>query len=99
MSVVVSDTSPLRALQYLGHLDWLHELFDHVFLPPAVAAELRRPPASYRPSHSIADELSTTLRTPVLPCLKHLTLEESPPSALHYVSLSSLFGHGVACNV
>jgi uncharacterized protein len=47
MPVVVSDTSPLRALQYLAHLDWLHELFGHVFLPPAVAAELRRPPATY----------------------------------------------------
>jgi uncharacterized protein len=47
MPVVVSDTSPLRALQHLGHLDWLHELFGHVFLPPAVAAELRCPPATY----------------------------------------------------
>jgi len=47
MPVVVSDTSPLRALHHLGHLDWLRELFGQVFLPSAVAAELRRPPVTY----------------------------------------------------
>ena len=44
MSVVISDTSPVRALAYLGHLDWLEQLFHQVVLPPAVAAELRNPP-------------------------------------------------------
>ena len=48
MAVVVSDTSPLRALDHLGHLDWLEELFGHVYLPPAVASELREPPAAFR---------------------------------------------------
>lgn len=37
MAIVVSDTSPLRALDHLGHLDWLERLFDQVYLPPAVA--------------------------------------------------------------
>ncbi len=49
MSVVVSDTSPLRALVHLGHVEWLEVLFKRVFLPPAVAFELRRPPGSFRP--------------------------------------------------
>lgn len=49
MPVVVSDTSPLRALGHLGHLDWLAVLFDQVFLPPSVASELRRPPAALKP--------------------------------------------------
>ncbi|MBL7038032.1 MAG: DUF3368 domain-containing protein [Pirellulaceae bacterium] len=49
MAVVVSDTSPLRALDHLGHLDWLEELFDQVYLPPAVASESREPPAAFRP--------------------------------------------------
>ena len=38
MLVVVSDTSPIRALAHLGHLDILPRLFDTVVLPPAVAA-------------------------------------------------------------
>lgn len=49
MSVVVSDTSPLRALEHLGQLHWLNEFFDQVFLPPAVAVELRQPPVAFKP--------------------------------------------------
>jgi hypothetical protein len=49
VSVVVSDTSPLRALVHLGHVEWLEVLFKRVLLPPAVAFELRRPPPVYRP--------------------------------------------------
>jgi hypothetical protein len=49
MSIVVSDTSPLRALAHLGHVDWLEILFKRVLLPPAVAFELRHPPSAYRP--------------------------------------------------
>lgn len=49
MPVVVSDTSPLRVLAHLGHLGWLSDLFDQVFLPPAVAFELRQPPATFQP--------------------------------------------------
>lgn len=44
MAVVVSDTSPLRALAQLGLLDLLQVLFGQVLVPPAVAQELRRPP-------------------------------------------------------
>jgi len=49
MPVVVSDTSPLRALVHLGHVEWLEVLFGKVLLPPAVAFELRQPPPTYRP--------------------------------------------------
>jgi predicted nucleic acid-binding protein len=49
MAIVVSDTSPLRALEHLGHLDWLEDFFDQVFLPPAVASELAHPPAAFKP--------------------------------------------------
>jgi predicted nucleic acid-binding protein len=45
MAVVISDTSPVRALAHLGHLDWLQRLFNRVVLPPAVAGELLSPPA------------------------------------------------------
>lgn len=41
--LVVSDTSPIRALSVLGLLDVLGELYGQVFIPPAVAAELAVP--------------------------------------------------------
>jgi len=40
MLVVVSDTSPIRALAHLGLLDLLQRLFDRIAIPPAVASEL-----------------------------------------------------------
>ena len=42
MSVVVSDTSPLRALDWVGVLHVLGPLFDRVLVPPAVVEELRQ---------------------------------------------------------
>lgn len=42
MIVVVSDTSPLRALHHLRLLNVLDRLFEHVLVPPAVEAELIR---------------------------------------------------------
>ena len=48
MTVVVSDTSPIRALDHLGCLDWLRMLFGTVYLPPAVASELRKPPTAFQ---------------------------------------------------
>lgn len=40
MAIVVSDTSPVRALAHLGCAMWLDELFGGVVLPPAVVQEL-----------------------------------------------------------
>jgi uncharacterized protein len=42
--IVVSDTSPIRALAHLNRLDLLASLFDQILVPPAVDAELRSPP-------------------------------------------------------
>ena len=42
-ALVVSDTSPIRALAHLGRLDVLASLFDEVLIPPAVARELEFP--------------------------------------------------------
>jgi uncharacterized protein len=44
VSVIISDTSPVRALAHLNRLDLLAALFDEVIVPPAVARELRNPP-------------------------------------------------------
>lgn len=43
MGVVVSDTSPLRALHHLQLLYLISELYQQVLIPPAVQEELVRP--------------------------------------------------------
>jgi predicted nucleic acid-binding protein len=45
MPVVVSDTSPVRALAHLRLLNILPGLFGRVLIPPAVVTELASPPA------------------------------------------------------
>ena len=49
MSIVVSDTSPIRALAHLALLELLHDLFGEVFIPPAVIDELSRQTAIFSP--------------------------------------------------
>jgi hypothetical protein len=49
LSIVVSDTSPIRALEHLGHIDLLHALFGEVLVPPAVASELEKPRSRFQP--------------------------------------------------
>ena len=41
MNLVVSDTSPIRALEWLGLLDLLESLYGKVLIPSAVASELK----------------------------------------------------------
>jgi uncharacterized protein len=41
--IVVSDTSPIRALSHLGMLGILETLFGEVIIPPAVVDELENP--------------------------------------------------------
>ena len=49
MAIVVSDTSPLLALRHLALVSLLEALFDRVYLPPAVVAELQRPSKRFAP--------------------------------------------------
>lgn len=49
MSLVVSDTSPIRALHHLGLLELLPKLFGQIMVPPAVAEELRAIRARFHP--------------------------------------------------
>lgn len=42
MSLVVSDTSPLRALAHVDLVHLLGRLFDRVLIPPAVLSELAK---------------------------------------------------------
>ncbi|MFO7902843.1 MAG: DUF3368 domain-containing protein [Planctomycetota bacterium] len=49
MTVVVSDTSPIRALDFLRRLETLPILFGNILLPPAVVDELARTSDRFRP--------------------------------------------------
>jgi predicted nucleic acid-binding protein len=49
LSIVVSDTSPIRALAHLDCLHLLRDLFNEVLVPPAVASELEKPRSRFRP--------------------------------------------------
>ena len=44
--IVVSDTSPIRALNHLALMDVLRELFGDILIPPAVQSELMTPPTN-----------------------------------------------------
>jgi len=41
VAIVISDTSPLRALAHVGRLDLLGAIYGEVLVPPAVADELQ----------------------------------------------------------
>ncbi len=49
MSVVVSDTSPIRALDHLALTSLLERLYGEVLIPPAVAEELCNPESALPP--------------------------------------------------
>ncbi len=46
--VVISDTPPIRALDWLGRLELISRLFETVLVPPSVAQELLRCERQYR---------------------------------------------------
>jgi predicted nucleic acid-binding protein len=51
MALVVSDTSPIRALDFLGQLQLLSLIYQTVYLPPSVAAELANPTPRFKSIH------------------------------------------------
>ena len=63
MAVVVSDTSPIRALAELKLLGALGVLFAEVHVPPAVADELLHPPRRFN-SVDVLSLSNTTIRKP-----------------------------------
>jgi uncharacterized protein len=48
VTVVVSDTSPIRALEFLDRLEMLPILFGRIVVPPAVVDELARTGGRFR---------------------------------------------------
>jgi len=49
LAVVVSDTSPIRALSHLGRLELLAALFQEIVVPTAVVVELEQPRSRFAP--------------------------------------------------
>ena len=49
MAIIVSDTSPIRALAHLNLLQLLNALFGDVIVPPKVADELEHPSKAFVP--------------------------------------------------
>ena len=47
--LVISDTSPIRALEWISRVDILKTLFGEVIVPPTVAFELQRSDGPHRP--------------------------------------------------
>jgi predicted nucleic acid-binding protein len=63
MPIVVSDTSPLRALAHLGLLDLLGTMFGEVYVPPGVIAELQIPRRRF-PSLDLSAVTSIRVQAP-----------------------------------
>jgi predicted nucleic acid-binding protein len=86
MPIVVSDTSPLRALAHLGLLDLLKTMFGEVYVPPGVVAELQIPRRRF-PALDLSGLASIRVQAPadailVTELLRELDLGESQAIAL-----------------
>jgi predicted nucleic acid-binding protein len=63
MSIVVSDTSPIRSLHHIGLLRFLERFYKQVFVPPSVAADLYLPPGHF-PSIDVRGFSFISVRAP-----------------------------------
>ncbi len=64
MAIVVSDTSPIRALAHLGRLDLLKAMFTETYVPPGVVHELENPASRLPPLREVYLPF-VTVRSPV----------------------------------
>jgi predicted nucleic acid-binding protein len=91
MAVIVSDTSPVRALEFLNHLNLLTALFDQVFIPPAVQNELLLPRARFR-SIDIQQIPGAILRSPLNGTRVQQLLRELQPGEAEAIALAEELG-------
>ncbi len=86
MSIVVSDTSPIRALDHIGCLPLLVDFFGRVLIPVAVARELAAPRRDFRAiqvaDHPFLEVIDATDRGRVDDLRKSLDLGEAEAIAL-----------------
>lgn len=87
MSVVVSDTSPIRALAHLELLPLLVELYDEVVIPPAVFNELTREGKLFTPL-SRTDLALFCLREPALEIAQTVAFLELDPGEREAIRLA-----------
>jgi predicted nucleic acid-binding protein len=82
--VIVTDTSPIRALDHLGLVHLIEAQYGTILLPPAVARELTNPPADERPV-DIARYPYLLIRKPAGPLPPSLTdeLDTGEAEAIH----------------
>jgi predicted nucleic acid-binding protein len=84
--IVVSDTSPIRALDHLGEIRLISEMYGRVIVPAEVARELREPRASFRTvdftAFGFVDVVHVTDRKRIDTLLKELDLGEAETIAL-----------------
>jgi predicted nucleic acid-binding protein len=85
--IVVSDTSPLRALQALEHLDLLRQVYGRVIVPPAVATELGFPRLGL-PALDVAGLPCVELRAPSDPVSVARLLQELDPGESEALALA-----------
>ena len=75
MAIVVSDTSPLRALAHVGRLDLLGAIYGEVLVPPAVADELQDLASGFPPL-AVASIPAVRVQAPSDPALVARFLRE-----------------------
>lgn len=87
MPLVVSDTSPIRALVHLQLMDLLHALFDEVLIPPAVASELTKPPEGL-PFIDVAELSHVEVRAPQDTSVVQTFLQSLDPGESEAIALA-----------
>ncbi|MBC8254138.1 MAG: hypothetical protein H8E35_08915, partial [Ardenticatenia bacterium] len=77
---VVSDTGPLIALAKVDRLSLFEQLFEHVFIPPAVHRELlaKSGPESARLDNALSGFIEVTQVSSLAPEVKAATLRLDP---------------------
>jgi predicted nucleic acid-binding protein len=91
LAIVISDTSPIRALAHLDLLPILQQLFESVFVPPAVEQELLHPPRGL-PVVAVRDLEFVQIRSPQDVETVERLLEDLDPGEAEAIALGLEIG-------
>lgn len=87
MTVVVSDTSPIRCLAHLSLMGLFQDLFGQVLIPPSVQAELLRP-AGNSPALALSPFAFVRVQSPRDQKLVQQLLERLDPGEAEALALA-----------